>query len=109
MKHITSIATALALSCNLALAGPPDGQRRHGPPIDRLQVQLGLDDAQVAEVRKIFAAAESRMQTARKENRTQVEADLGNVLTAEQLAEFKRIMADARSRRRHRGPPPSDD
>lgn len=111
MKSFTPIvaAGAMALACNLALAGPPDGQRRPGPPMEKLTAELDLDDTQAAEVRKIFAAAESRMQAARQENRTQLEADLANVLSAEQMTEFKQIMADARKQRRHPGPPPSDD
>jgi hypothetical protein len=109
VKPIAAIATAMALSCNLALAGPPDGQSRGGPPVERLKSELGLDDTQVAEVQKIFAAARTRMETARKENRAQMEADLANVLSAEQMTEFKQIMSEARERRRHRGPPPSGD
>lgn len=100
MKKRIACAAVAALACNLALAGHPDGGSRHGSPGERIAAELELDDTQSAEVKRIFTEAEQRMEAARTENRQKVEAELANVLTAEQMAEFKQIMAERRHGRR---------
>lgn len=105
MRRTLLSAVALGLACQLALADPPAGPPRSGPPIDEIATRLGLNDYQKTEMKRIFDEAHARMEAERKASMAQVDAELANVLTAEQLAEFKKLMQERR-RDRH-GPPPA--
>jgi Spy/CpxP family protein refolding chaperone len=98
-------AVALGLACQLALADSTTGPHRRGPPVDEIATKLGLNDYQSAEMTRILEAAHARMEAERRASMAQVDAELANVLTAEQLAEFKKLMQE---RRRDRRGPPSD-
>jgi Spy/CpxP family protein refolding chaperone len=105
MRKTLLSAVALGLACQLALADRPAGPPRGGPPVDQIATQLGLNDYQKAEMERIFGEAHARMEAERKASMAQVDAELANVLTAEQIAEFKKLMQE---RRRDRRGPPSD-
>lgn len=107
MKKRIACAAVAALACNLAMAQPPDGGSRHGPRGERIAAQLGLNETQSAEVKRIFAEAQTRMEAARTENRQTVEAELAKVLTPEQLAEFKQLKSERRHGRKPSRPPAS--
>ena len=98
MKALVAVAAVLAGST--ALAAPPGGPP--GPPIERIAAQMGLDSTQTAEIKKIMATARQRVDAAVKASTTQADAELANVLTVEQVNEFKKLM---RASRPH-GPPP---
>jgi Spy/CpxP family protein refolding chaperone len=98
------LTATLALVGGLALA---DGSRHgpgHGPPVAGISAKLGLDATQQAAIEKIFADAHERMETARRQSMQQVDTELATVLTADQLAEFKKLMSERRGH--FRGPPP---
>jgi len=94
--------------------GPPDGER-----LEKMSTELGLNDGQKAELKRIFDEQHARreseraqfdasgtrptreqMQAKREESRTQVHQQLSTVLTAEQLTKFDQMMKD----RKDRGP-----
>ena len=126
MSIRTSLLAALALASAVALAdppaGPPPGMR--GPPIERLTKDLGLNESQQAEVKRIFEAQRAKMDADRASFEAsgtrpdpetmhalhqQVDAELHQqlaaVLTPEQLTKFDEI----RKRQRPPGPPPGED
>jgi Spy/CpxP family protein refolding chaperone len=111
MKRTILVAAALGLASQLALAEPGGAQPRRGPPVEEIATRLGLNDYQKTEMKRIFEEAHARMEAARKASMEQVDAELANVLTAEQLAEFKQMKQERRADRR--GPPaatqPSDN
>ena len=105
MKRRAPIIALLALACAPALAGPgPSGPPPGPPPIVRIAEQLGLDDTQKSEAKRIMDEARARTDAAARQSMAEADAELANVLTAEQLSEFKKLMKEAR---RH-GPPPPD-
>jgi hypothetical protein len=116
------------LTAQLALAQqPPPGPRPHGrPPMAEMMArQLGLDDAQKTEVKRILEEQRTRHETERKQyeatgqRRTPEEMRamfqqhdqeliqaLSGVLTPDQLTRFKAMQAQRHERMR-RGPPPA--
>ena len=107
MKALIAAVAAL-LAGSAALAAPPSGPP--GPPIDRIAAQMGLDATQTAAVKQIMAAARERVDAAVKASTTQADAELANVLTVEQVNEFKKLMQAARPHGPPPGsPPPSTD
>jgi len=93
MKH-SRFAVALLLASSavaVAQSPPPGPPPRGGPPIEALAKELGLDDTQKAEVKRIFDEHRARMDT-------DLRQQLATVLTAEQLAKFDAI------RKEHRPP-----
>ena len=121
----SSILVTLALGAAVAFAdppaGPPPGMR--GPPIERLTQDLGLNESQQAEVKRIFDAQRSKMDTERQQleasgthpsrdemraRHEQADAEihqqLAAVLNAEQLAKFDQM----RKHQRPPGPPPGE-
>jgi Spy/CpxP family protein refolding chaperone len=105
MRKILVSAVALGLATQLAFADATGKPHRGGPPIDEIATQLGLDEYQKTDMKRIFEAARARMEAERKASMAQVDAELANVLTAEQLAEFQKLRQE--KRRDRRGPPPS--
>lgn len=110
----TLLFAALVASTSLAFAEPPPGPSRAmhqgGPPIEMLTKDLGLNETQQAEVKRIFDAQHAKMETeraqfessgtrptreemdARRELRdTELNAQLAAVLTADQLARFEEM------------------
>ncbi len=104
MRKTLLSAVALGLACQLALADTTTRPPRGGPPIDEIATQLGLNDYQKTEMKRIFDEAHARMEAQRKASMAQVDSELATVLTAEQLTEFKKLMQERRHDRR--GPPP---
>lgn len=110
MRKTLLSAVVLGLAWQLALADSPAGPPRRGPPVEKIATELGLNDYQKTEMKRIFDEAHARMEAERKASMAQVDAELANVLTAEQLAEFKKLMQERRHDRRGppSGPPPSN-
>jgi Spy/CpxP family protein refolding chaperone len=107
MKRLI-VVTAALLAGTTALAAAPGGPP--GPPIERIAAQMGLDSTQTAEVKRITSEARARIDAAVSESMTQADAELANVLTVEQLTEFKKLMQAARPHGPPPGsPPPSTD
>jgi Spy/CpxP family protein refolding chaperone len=105
MKRRFPIIALLVLACAAALADHgPSGPLPGPPPIDWIAEQLGLDETQKSEVKRILDETRARMDAAAKQSMAETDAELANVLTTEQLSEFKKLMKEAR---RH-GPPPPD-
>lgn len=104
MKRTILAAAALGLASQLALADPAGAPPRRGPPVEEIATRLGLNDYQKTEMKRIFEEAHARMETARKASMEQADAELANVLTAEQLAELKKMRQERRGDRH--GPPP---
>ncbi len=102
MRRTILAAAALGLACQVALAQPPDAPPRGGPPIDEIATRLGLNDYQKTEMKRILEEAHQRMEASRQASMQQVDTELANVLTAEQLAEFKQLRPERR--RDHRAP-----
>jgi len=96
---ITAATAALMMACTTAVAGPPFAP----PRIDQVVEKLGLDETQKSEVTRIMQEARARVDAAAKQSMDQADAELANVLTAEQLSEFKKLMQAARP---HWPPPP---
>jgi len=133
MNRFTSMLAALAASATVAFAqtpagGPPPdappgfGHGRGGSPVEHLTQELSLTDAQAAQVKQIFEAQRSKMETERAQfeasgtrptreemqaHHDQMDAELrqqlAGVLTPEQLTKFDEL----RKRRPH-GPPPGE-
>ena len=124
-----SLALAVVLfTAQLALAQqPPPGPppRGGGPPIEMMARQLGLDDAQKTEVKRILEEQRARHETERKQfeatgqrptpeemhatfqqHDQELTQALSGVLTADQLTKLKAMQAERREHR-HRGPPPA--
>ncbi len=123
MKRATLLLTAM-LSASAFAQQPPGPPPRGGPPVEMLARQLGLDDTQKAEVKRIFDAERTRHEAERKQwqatgqrpdpatmktpvqqHDTQLLNALSGVLTADQLARFKTWHAERREHMRN-GPPP---
>lgn len=112
MTYRTLVAVALTLIAGNALAdGPRQGGMR-GPGIDNLAIVLELNDQQKQDFERIMkehhqAARERReahrasgerpdpetMKAARKQMRADLRAQLGTVLSAEQLEKFDALQA----------------
>lgn len=123
----TFFVATLGLASAVALAdppaGPPPGMR--GPPsIERLTQDLGLNESQQAEVKRIFDAQRAKMDAdraqfeasgtrpsreemhaKREQAAAEIHQQLAAVLTPEQLAKFDEM----RKRQRPPGPPPGED
>jgi Spy/CpxP family protein refolding chaperone len=129
MKRLALALPVALLSAQLALAQQPPGgpppRGGGGPRVEMLARQLGLDDAQTAEVKKILEQQRAQHETERKqfeatgqrptpeEMRATFEQHdqeliqaLSSVLTADQLTKFKALQAERREHMR-RGPPPA--
>jgi Spy/CpxP family protein refolding chaperone len=100
---ITAATVALMMTCATAVAGPP-GPPFAPPQIDQVAEKLGLDETQKSEVSRIMQDARARVDAAAKQSMDEADAELANVLTTEQLSEFKKLMQAARPR----WPPPPD-
>jgi Spy/CpxP family protein refolding chaperone len=124
MKCRTLALSAVLLATQLAFADPPAPPPRGGPPIDRIARDLGLDEGQKAEVKRIFEEMRAKreaqreqlkasgqeptrelMQQYRQQQQSDLLQQLSGVLTAEQLQKFKQIQA-ARREHMHGGAPP---
>src|SRR5262245_6769575 len=124
MKRLTFTLATLVLAAHAAFAQAPPGPPRGGPPIDRIASELGLNDTQKEEVRKIFEAQRTKHEAEREQYRAagsrpspaemktlleqhdqELYQQLSGVLTADQLAKLKQLQADRREHM-HRGPPP---
>jgi len=127
MKRPILVLPVVLLTAQLAFAqqapsGPPP---RGGPPVERMARELGLDDTQKAEVKRIL----EQQRAAHDAERKQYEATgqrptpeemratfqqhdqellqaLSGVLTADQLTKFKAMQAQRREHMRHGPPPP---
>jgi Spy/CpxP family protein refolding chaperone len=130
MKRLTLATAAALLVAQAALAqaqqfsGPPP--RGAGPPIEKLATELGLDETQKAEVKKIFEAERAKHESERAQNMSsgvrptpeemrakmaendlELTQQLSGVLTADQLAKFKALQEQRRQQMRN-GPPPAE-
>ena len=105
MKFLAVLSLLLVASA--VFAGPPGSG---GASTDRLVQELGLDDAQAAQVREIFAGQRDRMRSLRElpeserraemqRIRSDVDAQLEGVLSAEQMQKFEALRQDARRNR----------
>lgn len=124
MKRLTLALATLLLAASAYAQQPPGPPPRGGPPVERLAQELGLTDAQKAEVKRIFEEERTRheaerqqyassgqrpdpatMKTIMAQHDTELASALANVLTPDQLTKFKAWQAERRERMRH-GPPP---
>lgn len=128
MKRSILALSLVLFTAQLAFAQqpPPAGPPPHGGGrmIEMMARQLGLDDTQKAEVKRILDEQRARHETERKqfeatgqrptpeEMRTVMQQHdqellqaLSGVLTADQLAKFKTLQAERREHMRG-GPPP---
>jgi len=127
MKRPILVLPVVLLTAQLAFAqqapsGPPP---RGGPPVERMARELGLDDTQKAEVKRILEQQRAAHDAERKryeatgqrptpeEMRTTFQQHdqellqaLSGVLTADQLTKFKAMQAQRREHMRHGPPPP---
>lgn len=127
MKRLTLVLSAALFTAQLAIAQqlPPGPPPRGGPPIEMMAKQLGLDDAQKVQVKRILDEERARHETERKQyeatgqrptpeemKATREQHDqqliqaLSGVLTADQLTKFKAMQAQRGEHMHHRGPPP---
>ncbi len=127
MKRMTLALSAVLLTAQAALAQqpPPGPPRRGGPPIEMMARELNLDDAQKAEVKRIFEEQRARHESERKlleasgqrptpeEMRTlmqqrdqELTQALSGVLSAEQLTKLKALQEERRQHMRNGPPPP---
>jgi periplasmic protein CpxP/Spy len=127
MKRLPLALSAALFTAQLALAqqSPPGPPPRGGPPVEMMAHQLGLDDAQKAEVKRILDEQRARHETERKQleatgqrpTREEMRATfeqhdqeliqaLSAVLTPDQLTKYKALQAERREHMRHHGPPP---
>jgi Spy/CpxP family protein refolding chaperone len=126
-RPILALAVVL-FTAQLALAQqPPPGPppRGGGPPVEMMARQLGLDDAQKTEVKRILDEQRARHEAERKQfeatgqrptpeemhatfqqHDQELTQALSGVLTADQLTKFKAMQAERREHMR-RGPPPA--
>jgi Spy/CpxP family protein refolding chaperone len=128
MKRIPFALSIALLAAQAALAQQPGepargGMHRGGAPMERMAEELGLDDTQKAEVKRIvqeqrarnqaerknYAASGQRptreeMQATRQRHEEELTLALSSVLTAEQLEKFKAMHAERRGHMRM-GPP----
>ncbi len=110
----TLMFAALAASTSLAFGepppGPPPGMGRGGPPVEMLTKDLGLNETQQVEVKRIFDARHAQMEAERAQFESsgtrptheqmdakreaadaQMRQQLSGVLTTEQLAKFDEL------------------
>jgi Spy/CpxP family protein refolding chaperone len=128
MKRPTLALAVVLFTAQLASAQqPPSGPppRGGGPPVEMMARQLGLDDAQKVEVKRILEEQRARHETERKQfaatgqrptpeemratfqqHEQELTQALSGVLTADQLTKFKALQVERREHRRH-GPPPA--
>jgi Spy/CpxP family protein refolding chaperone len=131
MKRLTLATAATLLVAQAALAQAPMGQQfagpppRGGPPIERLAADLGLDETQKAEVKRILEADRAKHESERAQNMSsgvrptpeemrakmaendlELTQQLSGVLTADQLAKFKALQEQRRQQMRNGPPPP---
>ena len=128
MKRSTFTLAVVLCTAQLSMAqqtpsGPPP--RGGGPRIEMMARQLGLDDAQKTEVKRILEEQRARHETGRKQfeatgqrptpeemratferHDQELTQALSGVLTADQLTKFKALQAERREHMRH-GPPPA--
>lgn len=107
MKRLFVIVPLLLAATTVVAAppGPPPG-----PPIEKIAAQMNLDSTQTAEVKRIMEQARARMDDAARESMAQADVELANVLTGDQIKEFKQLMQASRPHGRLPGsPPPSND
>lgn len=128
MKRPILVLPVVLLTAQLAFAqqapsGPPP--RGGGPRVEMMARELGLDDAQKAQVKQILEQQRAQHETERKQyeatgqrptpeemrakfqqNDQQLLQALSGVLTADQLTKFKAMQAERREHMRHGPPPP---
>lgn len=68
------------------------GSKKMEKRLDRLASKLELSDEQKAEVATIMQANRDKQQAMREQNREAFKAELGSVLSAEQMQEFETLM-----------------
>lgn len=124
MKRVTLLFTAMLFTASAFAQQPPGPPPRGGPPVEMLARQLGLDDTQKAEVKRILDEERTRheaerqqwettgqrpdaatMKTLMQQHDTELLNALSGVLNADQLAKFKAWQAQRREHMRN-GPPP---
>ena len=125
MKRATLLLSAMLIAATAHSQQPPGPPPRGGPPVEMLARQLGLDDAQKTEVKRIFEEERTRhdaerkqwqatgqrpdpatMKTLMQQHDTELLNALSGVLNADQLAKFKAWQAERREHMRN-GPPPA--
>ncbi len=127
MKQLTLALSAALFTAQLAVAQqlPPGPPPRGGPPVEMMARQLGLDDTQKAEIKRIFEQQRARheterqqyeatgqrptpeeMKTMRDQHDEELVQALSSVLTPGQLTQFKALQADRAQHMRHGPPPP---
>jgi Spy/CpxP family protein refolding chaperone len=127
MKHSMLVLPIVLLAAQLALAQqPPAGAPpRGGPRIEMMARELGLDDTQKAEVKRILEEQRAKHDAERKafeasgqrptpeemratfqQHDQELIQALSGVLTPDQLTKFKAMQAERREHMR-RGPPPA--
>ncbi len=126
MKRLTLALSVVLFTAQLALAQqpPPSGPPpRGGPRPEMIARQLGLDDAQKAQVKRILDEQRTQHETERKQfdatgqrrspeemrailqqREQELTQALIGVLTPDQLTKFKAMQAERREHMRH-GPP----
>ena len=92
---LCTLAFVSAIASNAVQAKPPHG---HGNPADRLTSELGLDEAQTAEVRAIFEDARASHDEVRDQShetfcsiRAQTDERLFDVLNEDQRLQFAEL------------------
>jgi len=128
MKRLTLALSVMLLSASALAQQPPGPPPRGGPPVELLAKQLGLDDSQKSEVKRILEAERARheadraqfaasgqrpdpatMSTIMQQRDAELVQALSGVLTADQLAKFQALQAERRERMKNGppGPPPA--
>ncbi len=126
MKRLALALPAALFTAQLAIAQqfPPGPAPRGGPPVEMMAKQLGLDDTQKTEVKRILDELRARreterkqyeasgqrptpeeMKTMRQQHDQELVQALSSVLTPDQLTKFKAIQAQRGEHMRHRPPP----
>ena len=127
MKRLILALLAALFTAQLAIAqqAPPGPPPRGGPPVEMMARQLGLDDTQKAEIKRIFEQQRARHETERKryeatgqrptpeemkamrdQHDQELVQALSSVLTPDQLTKFKALEAERGQHMRHGPPPP---
>ena len=128
MKRSILVFPVVLLTAQLAFAQqPPPGPppRGGGPPVEMMARELGLDDAQKAQVKQILEQQRAAHETQRKQyeatgqrptpeemratfqqHEQELLQALSGVLTPDQLTKFKAMEEQRREHRRHGPPPP---
>ncbi|MEJ1962582.1 MAG: Spy/CpxP family protein refolding chaperone [Gammaproteobacteria bacterium] len=127
MKRFTLALSAVLLMAQAALAQqpPPGAPPRGGPPVEQIARALNLDDAQKAEVKRVFDEQRAQHESERKtfeasgqrptpeqmksmmaQHEQELTQALSSVLSPEQLAKFKTIQQERRQHMRNGPPPP---